>query len=347
MGVYEGPIRIRGSAWQTTNAEAVQYFDQMHAAVVGCGMVQLTAEEDSGQAGTFVSGTPGAGEVQVVVPTSNARTTVGYRTYRLPDSLVETSPVLVRIYYLTEFHTSSQSGSGVRFGYSLKLGEGPWSGVEHPGFELPSSDAWHTSCALQKDNVVLAACGEGYFWVSILDSIGHLVSAAATSTFARARLSAFTFAVLRPAGVSGAMSSSNLLAVRGPRLNSSSSGAWLFETIEFSAAVKYQEFSSGTWKNLRPGSLGGLMNPRSPLKNGGLRVAHAAWTFGQDLLHVPMGFAAAAPVNYDGMPVEVALTGVTPKTFRALRGLQPAAALSGFDCVDINDVSLCLLPWEP
>lgn len=345
---------MRQEAYSTT-AFIIEAFNAMSAGILACGMVRATAAEDPGQAGDFVSGTPGAGQTQVQEsPTTGAAVTMqGYKTYKLPDSKVSTNPIFVRCHFSIG-HNTTVSRLPI-FSFGVKLGAGSWS--PNQGVISGFISMWTTGANLysfanstQGNTPLVAACGEGYFYVSTEGSMrGQLTNSDAFPPIGY--LSSAGIAVMRPSD-SGVQEAGNLFVCAPSKLGASgtSSGAsYPSEGTDAtdSGGVQSAIVAEGVWASLENKVFPSITGVQYPSANGGLRVAVPSFVFSNRTLEVGFGVTSISNVPVNGTIIDLDL-GLGPTKYRAMHGFCDPTKYSRWQHYDPNKTtrSVLLMPWE-
>lgn len=356
MGTYVGSISLRDAEYSSI-AALIAAFNKMDEAITGCGMVRASDVEDPGQAGTFVAGSPGAGETQVTASTAYGyMASQGYKTYKLPDSLAGSAPVLVRCHFCASGYSTSHLVA--LFTFSAKLGSGPWSpspSVNVPGLYIISTwdlYAFSLSNITAAPKSLVAACGEGYFYVSVEESGVVPASYTGSVSYPPKAVSLVGAGVFRPR-VEGSLRSGGLLLTAPCLVNSVGTGFNYRRNSTSSPLRGYgmQAFKldSGIWAEMPAAPFAGLSDPLAPAAGGGLRVVVPRITFNSELAEIAAGVTTLGNAPTAGMLVDVDLLSSSPLKCRAVHGFMDCVPWQDWQthAAYLSTRSVLLLPWEP
>lgn len=336
MGVYSGSIRVRRTQDDSDPESAVECFNTITAAFVGCGMLPVSSGDIPGQAGEFIAeGVAGPDQTLVVVPTASTNKLVGFNDFKHP-----TLNLFIRVRYMICMHNgvSRFCWVGYRLRYSL---DGDMAPVD-PLIAEPAAHANYPAKTLaampNTYGPLRASCGPDHFWIS-----GDI---AVSFTPASAKFGApFTPSLV---GLGVFQSPEGALAVMSPPPVYIGNGAVGFESLTANSSTETQQgrFAVGMPPSemvvpTYNGALHTMADHRAGMAAGGMRVAQAS-VMRNGLRHTfnfgwVNGLYAA-----DGIPVEVNLIGLA-QTYVTCTGLSHGGH-AHWNATD-KHVSIPMLPW--
>lgn len=360
MGNYMGSIQLRDATLAST-ASLIAAYDKLEEAILGCGMLRATEVEDPGQAGTWVAGTAGAGETTVPAPTnSNTAIPVGYRTYKLPDSLAASNPMMVRCYYLICQSSNSQRCAAAAFG--VRFGSSAWTpdlGPLHGGLYTLAAGTMSSVGIIPAATSfpLIAACGEGYFHLSVIAANGYKSNAPTSPAVDKAAVigvfAARGFINGEPVAATGVHCAPAIL-----NYASSTSAAYYGSSTPPSIALGSSSSPVGvltaalgaagtSWYPTRAAVFPGLGDESITAADGGLRCLVPKITSNGKLVDLPCAVTVLANAPIDAAQLEVPLWGdpvpmiVSHAFIRVCRD----GYYTGWSAPRPQDSSLLLLPW--
>ena len=359
MAVYQDSITLRDTAYSSV-ASIIAAFNKLEEAILGCGMVRASAGEDSGQAGTWVSGTPGTGETQVVNGPSGSSghmTSQGYKTYKLPDSLASTNPVLVRCFFCVAGTTTVNQMALATF--AVKIGSSGWSpspSVNVPGAYIIaqwSNITLGTTYIPLGSKGIVASCGEGYFWLAVE---GAGVNSSATGNDAYplvpgANAGLVGVAVLRPR-ILDVHRPNELLLLAPPLISVGSGGFSYFASAQSSPTRNYGlqafRFSDGAWNEINSAPFSPLQDVMSQGVSGVTRVGIPTMVFNGVMCELDAAFVPYGSVPTNGQLVDVDLKSTGAIQCRVSYAFPDCCPYKTWQAENVYKYtrSMLLLPWE-
>jgi hypothetical protein len=336
MGVAIGTIRIRGSAANTA-AALCGTFNALDALILETGMLPVSEDDVSGQSGTFVTGTPEAGETLVTKSTTVGDVLCGTKVYKHP-----TLDVYLRVNF---YDSGNASYRFAKVGYVVgtQVAGGDLLLSKRTGAIWPldtSGDAYSSVTAAWSTTVFPAtytpiklSCGADHFWIG--DAGVALSNPAATVVqrpFSSPSFGLGIFAALSDPG-------KLLVTVAGELTNATTGISSPTGLATGPVAQRYWAYD-GVWTARAPGAAGALMDAAYPSADAGVRVASAKLVLG-DLCAFNFGFVAASVVS-DLQELTVDLIGEA-RTYVAQRSMTP----SNVNGLNLPVAAMCcpIYPW--
>ena len=347
MGVYSGSVRFRASQnnqGPTGADQLCELGNNLTAAMLAIGMLPVLDSDFGGQAGTYVPGTAGPGETQVVPGTTNAIVTFGYNVFKHP----------VMDLYVQVFLRDRSYGTSSRIGQITYTLWRQVSGGTGAGSSLDLNPLWSFSTGGTADTYTIptsyadlfASCGDDHFWVYNRPNHAIAPNNGSGGSYNRAGL---------PAGVSftgifvsAAADDPEKLIVVAPQQNSYNysdvSGMDFAGVAEQQSVRVYGSLSpTAGWLTFRNGACCTLSHPGAASVTSGVRVSRGQLVMDGVKRSFDFGWlnAATAP---DISLIELDFTGVA-KSYRVAHGFGGGNHMY-YSC-PVTDMAAMVLPWNP
>ena len=347
MGVYSGSVRFRASQGNQGSDGADQLCElgnTLTAAMLAIGMLPVLESDFGGQAGTYVSGTAGPGQTQVVPGTTSAVVTFGYNVFKHPvldlyvqvflrDRGLATSSRIGQITYTLWRRISG--GTGVGSSLSLYPLVNVSTGGNMPLTVVPAS---YTD--------LFASCGDDHFWVYNRPNHAIANNNGSGGSISRAGLPAgVSFTGI---SVSAAADDPEKLLVVAPQqnhdINTEVSGRDFAGVVEQQSVRVYGSLSSTTgWLTFKCGACCTLSHPGAESVASGVRVSRGQLVLDGVKRNFDFGWLTAAAAS-DISLIELDFTGVA-KNYRVAHGFGGGNHMY-YSC-PIMDMAVMALPWNP
>lgn len=346
MGVYSGSVRFRASQDNQGSAGANQLCElgnTLTAAMLAIGMLPVLGSDFGGQAGTYVSGTAGPGETQVVPGTTSGIATFGYNVFKHPvlDLYVQVflrdrgRATMSRIGQITYTLWRRVSG-GTGAGSSLSLY--PLANVSTVGdTTLTVVPASYTD--------LFASCGDDHFWV--YNRPNHAIAANNGSGVSTTRAGLPAGVSFTGILVSAAADDPEKLLVVAPQQNQNIQTE--VSGLEFGAVVEQQSVRvygslspTAGWLTFKSGACCTLSHPGAESVAAGVRVSRGQLVLDGVKRNFDFGWLTAAAAS-DISLIELDFTGVA-KNYRVAHGFGGGNHMY-YSC-PITDMAAMTLPWN-
>lgn len=315
MSTVTANVRVRDGSGNSA-ACLVETFNAWHNMVIQSGMVQVSASDFAGQAGTF-SETSGAGLTQVVKNTvSGTETKVGYKVYKHP-----TLSLYFRMWFVDFNQSSATSSSFARFKcqFSTSLnGSGGFVAAKTSN-EFYPTDIYSTSSTSSSYTINLqyfpavfekmtVSCGPDHFWIARDSGI---------ETYAQSSYYTLPLRIdIYSVGVFTSLQDPDVLCLAYQQDASTLSSS---RPVGFSATgeaqyscLRYMLCNKGVWTILDAGAAGQLDHPRVTNTVDGVRVAQAKLVVNGIFHRFNFGFIPHKALSSFSV-ITVNLTGVSQK----------------------------------
>jgi hypothetical protein len=328
MGVYASTIRVRDSLGNSASGLA-ETFNKFTEALLGCGLLAVSADEVPGQAGAFVTGTPGEGETQVTLGTTAAKTVCGFNVFKHP-----VRDISITVNYLDIGFSAGSRAGFVECSVNQSGGSSCLTLANNMSIPLTTISA---------DSVPLfAACGDDFLWFYVKP--GNVLSMMSTNGYY-----SLPSKSLFGSGFGVFCSEEDpdvLCALCGILMSTYGTapyyGPQSFSVLPDVCATRYWTFDGSLWQARRNGAMGGLFDPSVTPCDGGVRVGRATGVVGGAMRRFNFGFVNTGAVN-DGDILQCDLTGGGAQKYRACFGLGPSTP--SYYGATINDLAGPILPW--
>lgn len=333
MGTFVGTISQRDSL-ANTPARMVEFANRITEAMLGCGMLKVSDAEFAGQAGTFTTDAPTAGQTQLTaLGTTTGADVIGYNLFKHP-----TLNLYVQVHYLdVGFATTSSRAGYVRFTVATGLAAGaldnavtvtPWSGFNTSSVNITLLPTTYTQ--------FFASCGSDHFWIG--GKPIHVFGTSSSYSTYPSSASPLCLGVF-----CSDLSPSNLAIVATAPVSVSGSNTYglNFGAGATPAACRYWVTNGAAWTQAQNGALGYVLDPSVPTSSEGVRIARASKIIDGQRHRFNLGYINSASV-VDAALIDVDLIGET-QTYRAVFGFGPASP-SFYNAV-ASDLSGTILPW--
>lgn len=333
MGNFTGSISFR-DIQNASGAGIAAAHNNLHAAIIGCGMTQVASGDFAGQAGTFVAGTAGAGQTSVPEMTNGdiENQVHGYKLYKHPT---------LSLYVLVSFE-AYKAGWASRFAryvfkFGLELSGGVLTAAKlspaiYPFLNIYGSS---TESAVGTAAVSLFAnCGPDNFW---LHAPGAFPIQQTSGNYTPPdQGSMLSIGVFESGGSYGAVSTLEYVGQGannyGPSLTGSAGPQ----------GSRYWQSDGSSWVQAQNCSFGSLADPATVTVGGATRAARANKIIGGVRRYFRFGFVSRQTAN-EGDILSLDLDGSGVKNYRACNALGPSSPM--FYSQTTAQYSVPVLPW--
>lgn len=340
MGTYTGTYRAQ-DVYSTSMAVIVASHNAIHAALIGCGMAQVSLTDYPGQTGVYVTTAPAAGETQypAFVSAANNVRSDGYKLYKHPT---------LNLYLLVEFFVY-QDGSTSRiascsFTVATELVDGVLTASKKSA-PIFTQEALLTGTAPAgfpqwpyTAEPLIASCGPDHLWI-----YSSLVRATYVAPDGYHVLKDNT-----PAVGFGVFASDiepdTYIMVAPPRVTRANA-AYYTEQLSKPRPYGWRVYgmNKGTFETYPCCSAGFVIDPATSSTAEGFRVVRASKYIGGKLHQFNLGYMVRAAF-VDLMSLQVDLLGTTvPKEYRACLALGPCSIMTAN--MNADEYSIPILPW--
>ena len=317
MSAATASIRIRDSVGNSA-AALCETFNALDALVLATGMLPVSETEVSGQAGTFVTGTPKTGETQIMLTTDTAGDALcGNKVYQHPS---------LGFYLQVGFYDSGYRGDYrfAKIGYAVGIEAA--DGALVPSQCSPLIWPFDTLTAGYGSYFALvslpanytpakASCGVDHFWIG---NVGIGVPQAYNPAFSWRPFSASDFGF----GVFASLLDPTKLLVTASSEVEVYQGIYGANLVAQGVPAQRYWAYDGAWAARARGAASFLIDPEAPALNQGIRVAPAQLVLGGEVHPFNFGFVPASAVA-DLQELSVALIGAE-RTYVAQRSMGPS-----------------------
>lgn len=340
MGTSVKQVYFRTSLLDyATLQDYADHFNTVTAAILESGMLQVSDVDYPGQAGTFVTTTPGAGETQITAVASVAGENLyGVNLFKHP---VMSLYVLVR--YCVHLSASGyvyRHGS-CNFRVFRRLEDQAIFASVFP-FDNSSTYSPNGTAIPSGSRGLYASCGNDYFWI-YSEIAANLVAYSESYSFNAAKVSNYTLAVFSAkenaeavciVSSDHAVQASNS-AFTGPHYTSANA---LGVKVAVSAAAIYPFVQAPR------GSICTLTDPREPAANSATRIARAEKIIDGQRYSFDFAWINAAVMN-EFATAMLDIHGEGEKQYISLRGFGSGGTYHWNS--DLSSVATPLMPWNP
>lgn len=346
MGVYSGSVRFRASLGNQGPAGADQLCElgnNLTAAMLAIGMLPVLDSDFSGQAGTYVSGTPGPGQTQVVPGTTSGIITFGYNVFKHP-----VMDLYVQVFLRDRGSTTSSRIGQISYTFWRRVSGGAGAGPSlnlYPLWSFPTSNSTSLASIPTSYADLFASCGDDHFW--IYNRPNHAISENNGSGGGNTRSALPAGVSFTGIFVSAAADDPEKLVVVAPQQNgpaSDVSGVDLAGESEQSSVRVYGSLSpTAEWLKFRCGACCTLSHPGAGSVASGVRVSRGQLVMDGVKRNFDFGWLNAAAAS-DTSLIELDFTGVA-KNYRVVHGFGGGNHMY-YSC-PVTDMAAMVLPWNP
>ena len=339
MGTSVKQVYFRTSSVDyATLQDYADHFNTVTAAILESGMLQVSDVDYPGQAGTFVTTTPGAGETQITVAASVSRENLyGVNLFKHPAMSLY---VLVR-YSVHRSDSYSYRHGSCNFKLFRRLEDQGVSASVYP-FDNYSGYGANSSAIPSGSRWLYASCGNDYFWI-YSEIAANFVAYSNSYAFNAAKVSNYTLAVFSAKENAEAVcivSSDNATQIS----NSAFSGPHY--TSEDALGVKVAVSAAAIYPFVQAprGSICTLTDPREPAANSATRIARAEKIIGGQRYSFDFAWINATVMN-EFATAMLDIHGEGEKQYISLRGFGSGGTYRWNS--DLSSVATPLMPWNP
>lgn len=339
MGTSVKQIYFRTSSVDYASLQDVaNHFNTITAAFLECGMLPVSADDYPGQAGTFVTTTPGAGETQIVAAAANSGNNVyGYNLFKHP---------VMSLYVLVRYSVHKAPSYAYRYGNCIF---NVFRRLEDEGsattiYPMDNNSAYNADYAAIKNGAKFLhlSCDNDSFWVYSESAINYAYHSNSYA-FNGGNISNYTLAVFSsredPESICVVSSDNCELVstayVTGPSVTSANSTG---VKVAVSAGSAYPFVQAPR------GSICTLVDPAEPAANSATRIARAEKIINGQRCSFDFAWINAAAMN-DLATATLDIHGEGAKQYIALRGFGSGGAYRWNST--LNSVAMPLMPWNP
>ena len=339
MGTSVKQIYFRTSSVDyATLQDYADHFNTVTAAILESGMLQVSDVDYPGQAGTFVTTTPGAGETQITAASSvGGENLYGVNLFKHP---VMSLYVLVR-YSVHRYTTFAYNHGSCNFRIFRRL-EDQWDYASVYPLDNSSAYSADSTAIPPRSRRLYASCGNDHFWIysEILAnfsavSSGYAFNAAKVSNYALAIFSAKENAEAVCIVSSDYADLASVSTFTGPHYTSANA---LGVKVAVSAAAIYPFVQAPR------GSICTLTDPREPAANSAMRIARAEKIIDGQRYSFDFAWINAAVMN-EFSTAMLDIQGEGEKQYISLRGFGSGGTYRWNS--DLSSVATPLMPWSP
>lgn len=339
MGTSVKQVYFRTSSVDyATLQDYADHFNTVTAAILESGMLQVSDVDYPGQAGTFVTTTPGAGETQITAVASVAGENLyGVNLFKHP---VMSLYVLVR-YSVHRAGTVDNRHGSCNFQLFRRLED---QGVSASVYPLDNYSAYTASNSVipSGSRWLYASCGNDYFWIyseiaANFDAYNnaYAFNAAKVSNYALAVFSAKESAEAVCIVSSDSVTLPTNAPFTGPHYTSANA---LGVKVAVSAAAIYP------FVQAQRGSICTLTDPSEPAANSATRIARAEKIIDGQRYSFDFAWINAAAMN-EFATAMLDIHGDGEKQYISLRGFGSGGTYRWNS--DLSSVATPLMPWSP
>lgn len=339
MGTSVKQVYFRTSSVDyATLQDYADHFNTVTAAILESGMLQVSDVDYPGQAGTFVTATPGAGETQITAVASVAGENLyGVNLFKHP---VMSLYVLVR-YSVHRAGANANKHGSCNFQIFRRLEDQGVSASVYPldnsssysadGTAIPSGSRW-----------LYASCGNDHFWI-YSEILANLVAFSNVYAFNAAKVSNYTLAVFSAKENAEAVcivssdyaEQASNSSFTGPQYTSANA---LGVKVAVSAAAIYP------FVQAQRGSICTLADPSEPAANSATRIARAEKIIDGQRYSFDFAWINAAVMN-EFATAMLDIHGEGEKQYISLRGFGSGGTYRWNST--LSSIATPLMPWNP
>jgi hypothetical protein len=339
MGTSVKQVYFRTSSVDyATLQDYADHFNTVTAAILESGMLQVSDGDYPGQAGTFVTTTPGAGETQITGAASvGGENLYGVNLFKHP---VMSLYVLVR-YSVHRATANANKHGSCNFQLFRRLeDQGVFASVlpfdnssnYSPGeTAIPSGSRW-----------LYASCGNDYFWI-YSEIAASYVAYSSAYAFNAAKVSNYALAVFSAKESAEAVC---IVSSDNAALASNATFTGPPYTSENALGVKVAVSAAAIYPFVQAprGSICTLTDPREPAANSATRIARAEKIIDGQRYSFDFAWINAAVMN-EFATAMLDIHGEGEKQYISLRGFGSGGTYRWNS--DLSSVATPLMPWNP
>lgn len=321
-----------------TLQDYADHFNTVTAAILESGMLQVSDVDYPGQAGTFVTTTPGAGETQITAAASVAGENLyGVNLFKHP---VMSLYVLVR-YCVHQGRSYAYRHGSCNFRVFRRLED---QAIFASVFPFDNSYAYspNDTAIPSRSSLLYASCGNDHFWI-YSEILANFNAISEVYAFNAAKVSNYTLAIFSAKENAEAVcivssdyaTQASNSAFTGPHYTSANA---LGVKVAVSAAAIYPFVQAPR------GSICTLTDPREPAANSATRIARAEKIIDGQRYSFDFAWINAAVMN-EFATAMLDIHGEGEKQYISLRGFGSGGTYrwnSG-----LSSVATPLMPWSP
>lgn len=339
MGTSVKQVYFRTSSVDyATLQDYADHFNTVTAAILESGMLQVSDIDYPGQAGTFVTTTPGAGETQITAVASVAGENLyGVNLFKHP---VMSLYVLVR-YSVHRAGVNDNKHGSCNFKIFRRLED---QGVSASVYPLDNSSAYSAgSTAIPSGSRWLyASCGNDHFWI-YSEILANFVAYSNAYAFNAAKVSNYTLAIFSAKENAEAVC---IVSSDYAELITASSFTGPHHASANAPGVKVAVSAAEIYPFVQAprGSICTLTDPREPAANSATRIARAEKIIDGQRYSFDFAWINAAVMN-EFATAMLDIHGEGEKQYISLRGFGSGGMYRWNS--DLSSVATPLMPWNP
>lgn len=340
MGTSVKQVYFRTSSVDyATLQDYADHFNTVTAAILESGMLQVSDVDYPGQAGTFVTTTPGAGETQITAAASVAGENLyGVNLFKHP---VMSLYVLVR-YSVHRSGINDNKHGSCNFRVFRRLEDQAIFASVFP-FDNSSTYSPNGTAIPSGSRGLYASCGNDHFWI-YSGILANLVAVNNESAFNAAKVSNYTLAIFSAKENAEAVCivSSDHAAL--PTNSSSFTGPHHTSANALGVKVAVSAAAIYPFVQAQRGSICTLADPSEPAANSATRIARAEKIIDGQRYSFDFAWINAAVMN-EFATAMLDIHGEGEKQYISLRGFGSGGTYRWNS--DLSSVATPLMPWNP